>query len=61
MKIGNKRGQVMFVGKAVIIGPGYWVGLKMDDPVGHCDGLGFFECPQGYGSFVRPNDIEIGD
>ena len=43
MKVGNKRGQVMFVGKAAIIGPGYWVGLKMDDPVGHCDGLGFFE------------------
>jgi tubulin-folding cofactor B len=42
---------------------GYWVGIKLDDPTGDsdCTGFGFFECQPGFGSFLRPNDIEVGD
>ena len=62
---GRKRGVVRFVGKCEGLPLGYWVGVQYDEPVGKNDGSvkgrRFFECPQGYGAFVRPNLVVTGD
>jgi len=62
---GGKRGEVMFVGKVKGLPRGYWVGVKFDEPVGKNDGsvkgVRIFECPEGYGSFQRPNNVVVGD
>ena len=56
---------VRFVGKCEGLPLGYWVGVQYDEPVGKNDGSvkgrRFFECPQGYGAFVRPNLVVTGD
>ena len=53
------------MGKVPGLGAGYWVGVVLDDPSGECDGsvggTQYFECPDLFGSFVRPKDVEIGD
>jgi len=39
--------------------------LQYDEPVGKNDGSvkgkRYFDCPQGYGAFVRPNLVKTGD
>ena len=41
------------------------MGLHLDDPAGNCNGTiagtEYFACPENYGLFMRPKDIEIGD
>ena len=65
--IGQRRGQVKYVGKVPELGAGYWVGIVLDEPTGDSDGTvkgkQYFECPQGpkFGVFVRPKDILVGD
>jgi len=63
-KGGKKRGEVMYVGKPEFA-PGWWIGIKYDEPLGKNDGTAkgkrYFECPQGFGHFVRPCDVEVGD
>jgi len=65
VKVGARRGEVRYVGKVAGIGLGYWVGVCYDEPVGRNDGSvkghRFFECPENYGAFVRPDNLEVGD
>ena len=63
--VGTRRGTVMFVGKIVGLGAGYWVGVKLDAKEGNSngavEGTQYFEAEDGYGTFLRPNEIETGD
>ena len=65
--IGQRRGEVKYVGKVPELAPGYWVGVLLDEPLGDSDGSvkgkKYFEVPGGskYGVFVRPKDMNVGD
>ncbi|KAJ4772538.1 Tubulin-folding cofactor B [Rhynchospora pubera] len=62
---GAKRGLVKFVGKAEALGPGFWVGIQYDEPLGKHDGMvkgvRFFQCPPAHGGIVRPDKVKVGD
>jgi tubulin-specific chaperone B len=62
---GSKRGEVRYVGKVDGLPLGWWIGVRYDEPVGKNDGSikgkKYFECPAGYGAFVRPNLVSTGD
>ncbi|KAF7819109.1 tubulin-folding cofactor B [Senna tora] len=62
---GEKRGIVKFVGKAEALGPGFWVGVQYDEPLGKHDGMvkgvRYFECPPSHGAIVRPEKVKVGD
>ncbi|KAJ7537639.1 hypothetical protein O6H91_11G071900 [Diphasiastrum complanatum] len=62
---GSKRGTVMFVGRAELLGPGFWVGVQYDEPVGKHDGIvkghRYFNCPPAHGSMLRPDKVKVGD
>jgi tubulin-specific chaperone B len=62
---GEKRGEVKFVGKIAGLPLGWWVGVQFDEPVGKNDGsvkgVRIFDCPMSYGTFVRPDNVEVGD
>ena len=63
--LGGKRGQVKYVGKVAGMERGYWVGIRLDEPTGDTDGKvkgkQIFECDKGFGLFVRPADLKVGD
>ncbi|KAG2489262.1 hypothetical protein HYH03_012282 [Edaphochlamys debaryana] len=63
---GDRRGEVMWVGRGLEGLPlGWWVGVRYDEPLGRNDGSvkgkKVFEAPQGYGGFVRPDKVKVGD
>lgn len=62
---GDKRGVVKYVGQAENLGPGFWVGVQYDEPLGKHDGLvkgtRYFDCPPLHGVMVRPDKIQVGD
>jgi len=41
------------------------VGIKLDEPFGKNDGhylsIKYFDCPENYGIFLRPDKIEVGE
>ncbi|KAL6989075.1 hypothetical protein U1Q18_014826 [Sarracenia purpurea var. burkii] len=62
---GEKRGVVKFVGQAETLGPGFWVGVQYDEPLGKHDGMvkgtRYFDCPPLHGAMVRPDKVKVGD
>ena len=36
---GDKRGVVKYVGQAQNLGPGFWIGVQYDEPLGKHDGM----------------------
>ncbi|KAK9790772.1 hypothetical protein WJX73_005164 [Symbiochloris irregularis] len=62
---GDKRGTVRYVGQCEGLPLGYWVGIEFDEPVGKNDGsvkgARYFTCTEGFGSFVRPTNVTVGD
>jgi tubulin-folding cofactor B len=56
---------VKYVGKLVDLGLGYFVGVRLDEPYGSGNGVikgvKYFEAEDKYATFVRPNELEIGD
>jgi tubulin-folding cofactor B len=62
---GVRRGQVMYVGMIKELGYGFFIGIKLDEPLGENDGTvngkKYFDCENHYGVFVRPNYVKVGD
>jgi tubulin-specific chaperone B len=62
---GKRRGVVKFVGTVPELKDGPWVGVQFDEPVGinngSLKGTVYFECEEGFGSFVRGKNVTTGD
>ncbi|XP_024542204.1 tubulin-folding cofactor B-like [Selaginella moellendorffii] len=62
---GQKRGEVMYVGRVEGLPAGFWIGIQCDEPVGKHDGMvkgkRYFTCPNGHGVMLRPDKLKVGD
>ena len=63
---GKRRGVVRYLGHVPELGPGYWVGVVFDEPVGKTDGstptgTRYFEALPKHGGFIRAKNIQVGD
>lgn len=62
---GGRRGVVMYVGRIPEMPIGWWVGVKLDEPLGKNDGsvkgTRYFTCDSSYGCFIRPQNVQVGD
>lgn len=60
----KRRATIMYIGKTDFK-PGWWIGVKYDEPFGKNDGSvsgkKYFECADKYGGFVRPASVTVGD
>lgn len=65
VKVGDRRGEVKYVGKIPELANGFWVGIQLDEPTGDSDGsvghTEYFSCGSKYALFTRPTDIKVGD
>ena len=65
LKSGGHRGEVMYVGRVPDKELGYFIGIKLDEPYGKNNGsfnnIPYFNCPNKYGIFVRPSEVNVGD
>ena len=65
IKENQVRGAIKFIGKIKTHGFGYFIGVCLDEPSGNgngsVDGICYFQCPNKYGIFLRPNEITVGD
>lgn len=54
-----------YVGKIEGLPLGWWVGVKLDEPLGKNDGrakgVRIFDCPPKHGLFLRPDKVQAGD
>jgi hypothetical protein len=62
--VGENHGFVQFAGHIPSLGPGMWVGVQYDEPVGFSNGrlhvkphARIFECPNNHGAFLRPSEV----
>ncbi len=63
---GARRGVISYIGTVPELGPGYWIGISFDEPVGKTDGTAkdgrrYFETMSKHGGFVRGKNVEVGD
>ncbi|KAG5190236.1 putative tubulin-specific chaperone B [Tribonema minus] len=62
---GGRRGAVMFLGEVEGMAPGYWVGVRFDEPVGRGNGTvkgkQIFVTEEKHASFIRPKNVAVGD
>lgn len=63
---GAKRGEVRFVGRDLHeLPPGWWVGIRYDEPVGKNDGIikgvRYFHAEMNFGGLARPSNVTVGD
>ena len=60
----TRLGTIMYLGE-LEKKPGYFVGVRYDEPLGKNDGSvegkRYFQCPPNYGGFIKPDCITIGD
>ena len=62
---GTRRGEVKYVGKCKELGNGFFIGIKLDEPLGDNNGtikgVKYFEAENNFGIMVRPNYVKVGD
>lgn len=61
MNVGERRGEVKYLGKVAGMGAGYWVGVLLDEPTGDSNGTHkgkkYFEAGDKFACFTRPNEL----
>jgi tubulin-folding cofactor B len=54
-----------YVGQIPQMPIGWWIGVKLDEPLGKNDGsvkgARYFTCDPAYGCFIRPQNVQVGD